>query len=101
MTPQYKIYHGSSGLNWFKFIGLHPLYFDIFSNTEALLRVLGNMGKGHLFKGNKGQMVRGTREQRQYWGTGKTNFQILGNKPIYFRGTREQVPPPPGRDYTY
>ena len=30
----------------------------------------------------------------------KTNFRFWGNrgkKSIYFRGTREQVPPPPGR----
>ena len=44
--------------------------------------------------GNKGQILRGTGEQRQYWGTGnkENKFSILGeqgNKPIYFRGTRE------------
>ena len=51
-------------------------------------------------QGNKGQILRGTGEQRQYWGTGniESNFLIFGeqgNKPIYFRGTREQAPPPP------
>ena len=30
----------------------------------------GERGKGHLFQGNKGQIVRGKGEQRQYWGTG-------------------------------
>ena len=51
-------------------------------------------------QGNNGQFLRGTGEQRQYWGTGniENKFSIFGeqgNKPIYFRGTREQVPPPP------
>ena len=47
---------------------------------------------------NKGQILRGTGEQRQYWETGNIRKQILdfweqGNKPIYVRGTREQVSP--------
>ena len=49
-------------------------------------------------QGNKGQILRGTGEQIQYWGTGNIRKQIFvlgeqGNKPIYFIGTREQVPP--------
>ena len=49
-------------------------------------------------QGNKGQILRGTGEQRQYWGTWNIEniFSIFGeqgNKPIYFRGTREQVLP--------
>ena len=44
-----------------------------------------------------------TEEQRQIigeHGTLENKFSIMGeqgNKPIYFRGTREQVPPPPRR----
>ena len=47
------------------------------------------------FEGNRGtKTILGNREHN------KTNFRFLGNKPIYFRGTREKVvspPPPPGR----
>ena len=48
--------------------------------------------------GNKGQNLRETGEQKQYWGTGNIRKQIFdfgeqGNMPIYFRGTQEQVPP--------
>ena len=68
---------------------------------EALPGVLGNRGTRTFIsgeQGNKGQILRGTGEQRQYWGKGniKNKFSIFGeqrNKPIYFRGTREQVPP--------
>ena len=75
-------------------------YFIEFSK-EALPGVLGNMGKGVFISGeqwNIGKILRGTGEQRQYWGTGniRNKFSIFweqGNKPIYFRGTREQVPP--------
>ena len=63
--------------------------------------VLGNRGTRAFIsgeQGNKGQILRGTGAQRQYWGTGNTEhkFSIFGeqgNKPIYFRGTREQAPP--------
>ena len=40
------------------------------------------------------------RKKRQYRGTGnirKLRLVEQGNKPNYFRGTREQVPPPPPR----
>ena len=68
-----------------------------------LSRVLGNRGTRPFIsgeQGNKGQFLRGTGEQRQYWGTGniENKFSIFGeqgNKPIYFRGTREQVPVTP------
>ena len=69
--------------------------------NEDLPGVLENRGKRVFIsgeQGNKGQILRGTGEQRQYWGTGNIRKQIflilgkLGNKPIYFRGTREQVP---------
>ena len=60
----------------------------------------GTGEKGHLFQGNKGQILRGTEEQKKYLGTGNIRKQIFdfweqGNKPIYFRGTTEQVPAPP------
>ena len=50
-------------------------------------------------QGNKGQISRGTGEQRQYWGTGNIRkqfsiFREQGIKPIYFRGTTEKDPPP-------
>ena len=71
------------------------------TNDEALPGVWGNRGTRAFIsreQGNKGQFLRGTGEQRQYWGTGniENKFSIFGeqgNKPIYFRGTREQVPP--------
>ena len=69
---------------------------------EALPGVLGNRGNRALFQGNREQRpnFEGNRGKRQYWGTGNIRKQIFdfgeqGNKPIYFRGTREQVPPPP------
>ena len=69
--------------------------------VEALPGVLGNRGTRAFISGeqeNKGQILRGTGEQRQYWGKGniENKFSIFGeqgNKPIFFRGTREQVPP--------
>ena len=69
-------------------------------------RSFGEQGKGHLFQGSKGQMLKGTGEQRQYLVTGniKIKFSILGelgNKPIYFRGTGKQVSLPPGRASIY
>ena len=40
------------------------------------------------FQGSRGTMtIFGNRELK------KTNFRFLENKPIYFRGTREQIPP--------
>ena len=49
--------------------------------------------------------MRGTGEQRQYWGTGNIRKQIFnfwrtGNKPIYFKGTREQATPWEGLNCT-
>ena len=66
--------------------------------NEALPGVLGNGKKGHLFQGNKGLKIKGTGEQRQFWGTGNIgnqdlNFEEQGNKVIHFRGTGI----PPGR----
>ena len=55
--------------------------------NEALLGVLGNRGIRAFIsgeQGNKGQILRGTGEQRQYWGTGSIR------KPIFdFGGTGE------------
>ena len=72
-------------------------------NQDKANTLFGNRGKRVFIlgeQGNKGQILRGTGEQRQYWGTENIKKQIFdfwgtGNKPIYFRGTREQIPPPP------
>ena len=59
---------------------------------EALPGVLGNRKKGIHFKGNKDNIGdKGTYENKfSIWGGGGGGGQ--GNKPINFRGTREQVP---------
>ena len=62
---------------------------------EAFPWVLGE--QIHLFQGNKCPKRQGTAEQRHFWGTGNIgnqdfDFGEQGNKAIYFRGTREQVP---------
>ena len=60
----------------------------MFSN-EALPGVLGNRGNRAFIsgeQGNKGQILRGTEEQRQYWGTGNIRKQIFD-----FWGTGEQA----------
>ena len=71
------------------------------AKTEALPGVLGNRGK-RVFtsgeQGNKGQILReqGNKYNIGEQGTYENKFSIFGeqeNKPIYFRGTREQVPP--------
>ena len=57
--------------------------------TETLPGVLGNKGKRVFIsgeQGNKGQILRGTGEQRQYWRTGNIRKQIFN-----FWGTREQA----------
>ena len=65
---------------------------------ESFAEVLVNRGKGEFISGEqrkKRQLLRGT---RQNWGTGNIRKQILReqrNNPIYFRGAREQLPPPP------
>ena len=51
--------------------------------------VLGNRGTSQFISGeqeNKGQILRGTGEQRQYWGTGNIRKQIFD-----FWGTGEQA----------
>ena len=52
-------------------------------SMEALPGVLWNRGTRALIsgeQGNKGQVLRGAGEQRQYWGTGniENKFSILG-----------------------
>ena len=73
----------------------------MFETNEALPGVLGNRGTKAFILGeqeDKGQILRGTGEQRQYWRTGNIENKVSmlgeqGNKPIYFRGTRQKAPP--------
>ena len=58
-------------------------------NIEALPGVWGNRGTMAFIsgeQGNKSQILRGTGEQRQYWGTGNIRKQIFD-----FLGTGEQA----------
>ena len=60
--------------------------------------VKGNRGRGHLFQGNKGQILV---EQRQHWGTENIRKSEQGTGPaIYLSGAREQ-PPLPWEGLTY
>ena len=74
---------------------MNPLYYGILISIdcphlfEALPEVLGNRGERVFIsgeQGNKGQILRGTGEQRQYWGTGNIRKQIFD-----FWGTGEQA----------
>ena len=64
--------------------------------SEALPGVFGNRENRAFFsgeQGNKGQILRGTGDQRQYWGAGNIRKQISifgeqGNKSIYFSGNK-------------
>ena len=47
---------------------------------RSSLGVLGTGEKGHLFQGNKGQILRGTGEQRLYWGNRKQIFDFGGTR---------------------
>ena len=66
---------------------------------EALPGVLGNREIRPLVsgeQGNKSLKLKGTGEQRQFWGTGNIenqdfDFGEQGKMLIFFRGTREQV----------
>ena len=67
---------------------------------EALPGVLGNRGKRYLFQGNKGQILRGTWEQRQYWGAGNIRKHIFdfwgtGEQANLFQGNKGTGTPPP------
>ena len=51
-------------------------------------------------QGNKGQILRGTGEQRQYWGTGNIRKQIFnfwgtGEQANLFQGNKGSSTPPP------
>ena len=73
---------------------------DALPNIEALPGFFWKRGKRVFIsgeQGNKGQILRGTGEQRQYWGTGNIRNQIFdfvgtGEQAKLFQGTREQVP---------
>ena len=58
----------------------------------------GGTGKyGHLFQGNKSLKLKGTGEQRQFWGIENIENQDFDfweqwKMPIFFRETRAQVP---------
>ena len=68
---------------------------------EALPGVLWNTGKRVFIsgeQGNKGQILRRTGEQRQYWGTGNirkqiSNFGEQGNKPFFSGEQGNRYPP--------
>ena len=66
--------------------------------AETLLGFGEQGNKGIFFRGigEQGLKIRGTWELRQFWGIGNIENQdfVLENKPIFSRGTREQVPPP-------
>ena len=73
------------------YILIHKKYLvKVFLVTnEALPGVLGNRGKRVFIsgeQGKKGQILRGTGEQRHYWGTGNIRKQIFD-----FWGTWEQA----------
>ena len=65
--------------------------------------VLANMGIRPFISGEQGNnslKLKGTGEQRQFWGTGNIenqdfDFGEQGKTLIFFRGTREQIPPHP------
>ena len=92
-----KVYHGTipkyeKGYNAKKVkVLLNTAYVRVLhhmlliSINEALPGVLGNRGTRAFVsgeQGNKGQILRGTGEQRQYWGTGiiENKFLFLGNR---------------------
>ena len=56
----------------------------------------GTGKEGYLFQGNKGKNLRGTREQRQYWGTGNIRKQIFDfwGKSQFISGEQENRYPP-------
>ena len=71
---------------------------------EALPGVLGNRGIRAFISGehgNKGHILRGTGEQRQYWGTGKNKKTIFfdfwgtGEQANLFKGNKGTGTPPP------
>ena len=67
-------------------INLVKLTIRVWAIIEALPGVLGTRGNRAFISGNKGQILRETGEQRQYWGTGNIRKQIFD-----FWGTGEQA----------
>ena len=69
---------------------------------KALPGVLGNRGNRAFISGgqrNKGQILRGTGEQRHYWGTGNIRKQIFefwgtGDQANLFQGNKGTGTPP-------
>ena len=76
---------------------------DLSIMIEALPGVLGNRGNRAFISGehgNKGQILRGTGEQRQYWGTGNIrkqffNFCGIEEQANLFQGNKGTGTPPP------
>ena len=74
------------------------------ARREALRGVLGKRGKRAFIsgeQGNKGKLLRGTGEQRQYWGTGMIRKQIFdflgtGEHANLFQGNSGTGTPPGG-----
>ena len=75
---------------------------ELSSNTEALPGVWGNRGIRPFItgeQGNNSRRLKRTGEQSKFWGTGNIENQDFdfgehGKMPgVFFRGTREQVPP--------
>ena len=72
-----------------------------FSLTRPSQGFWGTREKGYLFQGNRGTKAKfwgeqGNKDNIGEQGTEENKFSIFGeqgNKPIYFKGTREQVPP--------
>ena len=70
---------------------------------EALPGVLGNRGNRAFIsgeQGNKGQILKGTREQRQFWGTGNIRKHVFdffgtGEQANLFQGNKGTGTPPP------
>ena len=68
---------------------MKQIFCRLITKDEALPGVLGYRGNRAFIsgeQGNKGQILRGTGEQRQYWGTGNIRKQIFD-----FWGTGEQA----------
>ena len=65
---------------------------------EALPGFLGTVEKRHLFQGNKSKKLKGTGEQRQFWGTEnrkKFDFWEQGKMLIFSGDQGSRYPPPP------
>ena len=78
-------------------------FFRQTAKTEALPRVLGNRGIRPFIsweQGNKSLKLKGTGEQRQFWGTGNVenqdfDFGKQGKCPFFFQGNKGTGTPHP------